>query len=285
MKYGLSFFPTDFTIRFDELARAAEARGFESLLVAEHTHIPASRITVPPSGVRELLPQYSHTLDPFVALTTAAAVTKTLKLGTGVCLVIERDPIITAKEIASLDLLSGGRFIFGVGAGWNVEEMANHGTEFKTRRRLMRERIEAMKAIWTQDDPAYHGTFVNFDPIWCYPKPVQKPYPPIIMGGHAAAAMRAAIAYCDGWMPTARGEAFFAKLGEFRQLLAQSGRDPRTLSIGAYYEPAGNLDQDRRALDRFAEAGVDRVSSWVPPESRDQVLAKVEEWARLLERP
>jgi probable F420-dependent oxidoreductase len=283
MKYGLSFFPADFTVRFDDLARAAEAHGFESLLVAEHTHIPTSRITVPATGMRDLPPQFSHTLDPFVALATAAAVTKTLKLGTGVCLVIERDPIITAKEVASLDLLSNGRFIFGVGAGWNVEEMANHGTEFKSRRRLMRERIEAMKAIWTQDEPSYHGRFVNFDPIWCYPKPVQKPYPPIIMGGHAPAAMRAAIAYCDGWMPTVRGEAFFPKLSEFRELLAQSSRDPKTLSIGAYYDPSGNLDQDRRALARFADASVDRVSSWVPPETRDRVLAKVEEWAKLIE--
>jgi len=284
VKYGLSFFPADFSIRFDELARATEAHGFESLLVAEHTHIPTSRLTVPSSGMRELSPQFSHTLDPFIALTAAAAATKTLKIGTGVCLVIERDPIITAKEIASLDLLSGGRFVFGVGAGWNVEEMANHGTEFKTRRRLMRERIEAMKAIWTQDEPAYHGRFVNFAPIWLYPKPVQKPYPPIIMGGQADSAMRAAIAYCDGWMPTTRGEPFFTKLGEFRQLLAQSGRDPKTLSIGGYYDPTGNLDQDRRAIARFAEAGVDRVSSWVPPESRDKVLANVEAWSRLIER-
>ncbi|MBV8452293.1 MAG: LLM class F420-dependent oxidoreductase, partial [Deltaproteobacteria bacterium] len=234
MKYGLSFFPTDFTIRFDELARAAEGHGFESLLVAEHTHIPASRLSIPSTGIRDLSPQYSHTLDPFVALATAAAVTTTLKLGTGVCLVIERDPIITAKEVASLDWLSNGRFIFGVGAGWNQEEMANHGTEFKSRRRLMRERIEAMKAIWMQDEPSYHGKFVNFDPIWCYPKPVQKPWPPIIMGGQAPAAMRAAIAWCDGWMPTVRGDAFFPKLSEFRELLAQSNRDPKTLSIGAY---------------------------------------------------
>jgi probable F420-dependent oxidoreductase len=284
MKYGLSFFPTDFAIRFDELARAAEAHGFESLLVAEHTHIPTSRLSIPTTGIRELPPQYSHTLDPFVALTAAASVTTTIKLGTGVCLVIERDPIITAKEVASLDLLSNGRFIFGVGAGWNQEEMANHGTEFKTRRRLMRERIEAMKAIWTQDEPEYHGTFVNFEPIWSYPKPVQKPRPPIIMGGQAPAAMRAAIAYCDGWMPTVRGEAFFAKLSEFRRALASSNRDPRTLSIGAYYEPTGNLDQDRRALARFAEAGVDRVSSWVPPESRDKALANVETWSKLIER-
>ena len=282
MKYGLSFFPTDFTIRFDELARAAEAHGFDSLLIAEHTHIPASRLTVPASGMRDLPPQYSHTLDPFVALAAAAAVTKTLKLGTGVCLVIERDPIITAKEVASLDLLSNGRFIFGVGAGWNQEEMENHGTEFKSRRRLMRERIEAMKAIWTQDEPAYHGKFVNFDPIWCYPKPVQKPWPPIIMGGQAPAAMRAAIAYADGWMPTVRGDAFFSKLGEFRELLNQSS-DPKTLSIGAYYEPSGNLDQDRRALAKFADAEIDYVSSWVPPESRDKVLANVEAWSRLIE--
>ena len=284
MKYGLSFFPTDFTIRFDDLARAAEAHGFESLLVAEHTHIPTSRITVPATGMRELPPQYSHTLDPFVALAMAAAVTKTIKLGTGVCLVIERDPIITAKEVASLDLLSDGRFIFGVGAGWNVEEMANHGTEFKSRRRLMRERIEAMKAIWTEDEPSYHSRFVNFDPIWCYPKPVQKPYPPIIMGGQAPAAMRAAIAYSDGWMPTVRGEAFFAKLSEFRELLAQSGRDPKTISISAYYEPSGNLDQDRQALAKFANAGVDRVSSWVPPEKKEIALAKVEQWSKLIER-
>ncbi|MBV8362528.1 MAG: LLM class F420-dependent oxidoreductase [Deltaproteobacteria bacterium] len=284
MKYGLSFFPTDFTIRFDELARAAEGHGFESLLVAEHTHIPTSRLSIPSTGIRELPPQYSHTLDPFVALATAAAVTTTLKLGTGVCLVIERDPIITAKEVASLDWLSNGRFIFGVGAGWNHEEMANHGTEFKSRRRLLRERIEAMKAIWTQDEPSYHSKFVNFDPIWCYPKPVQKPWPPIIIGGQAPVAMRAAIAWCDGWMPTVRGDAFFAKLGEFRELLAQSSRDPKTLSIGAYYEPTGNLDQDRRSLARFAEAGVDRVSSWVPPESRDKALANVELWSKLIDR-
>jgi probable F420-dependent oxidoreductase len=284
MKYGLSFFPTDFTIRLDELARAAEEHGFESLLVAEHTHIPTSRLTIPASGVRDLPPQYSHTLDPFVALTAAATATRTLKIGTGICLVVERDPILNAKEVASLDLLSGGRFIFGVGAGWNVEEMANHGTQFKSRRRLMRERIEAMKAIWMQDEAEYHGAFVNFDKIWCYPKPVQKPYPPIVMGGQSPAAMRAALAYCDGWMPTLRGDAFFAKLAEFRLLLQQSGRNSGSFLIGAYYEPTGDLDQDRRALNRLAEAGVDRVSSWVPPEGRDQVLARVESWARLLER-
>ena len=253
MKYGLPFFPTDFTIRLDELARAAETQGFDSLLVAEHTHIPTSRLTVPATGMRDLPPQYSHTLDPFVALATAAATTKTLKLGTGVCLVIERDPIILAKEVAGLDLLSGGRFVFGVGAGWNVEEMANHGTEFKSRRQLMRERIEAMKTIWTQDEPAYHGRFVNFDSIWCYPKPVQKPFPPIIMGGQAPAAMRAAIAYCNGWMPTVRGEAFFTKLGEFREMLAQSGREPNTLTIGAYYEPSGKLDHDLRRTSYLNE--------------------------------
>jgi alkanesulfonate monooxygenase SsuD/methylene tetrahydromethanopterin reductase-like flavin-dependent oxidoreductase (luciferase family) len=141
-----------------------------------------------------------------------------------------------------------------------------------------------MKAIWTQDESSYHGKFVNFDPIWCYPKPVQKPWPPIIIGGQAPAAKSAAITWCDGWMPTVRGEAFFSKLGEFRELLAQSSRDPKTLSIGAYYEPTGNLDQDRCSLARFAEAGVDRVSSWVPPESRDKALANVELWSKLIDR-
>ena len=200
MKYALSMFPTEYAIRIDDLARAAEERGFESLWVPEHTHIPVSRRTQFPGGT-ELPKEYSHTLDPFVALGAAAAVTTKLKLGTAICLVVERDPIVLAKEVASLDLLSGGRFLFGVGVGWNVEEMENHGTNPKTRRTLMRERIEAMKAIWTQEQAQYHGRFVNFDPIWSYPKPVQKPYPPILMGGQGTKALQGVVDYCDGWMP------------------------------------------------------------------------------------
>jgi probable F420-dependent oxidoreductase len=182
MKFGVMMFATDYAVRADELARAAEERGFESLWLPEHTHIPASRRSPWPGGP-QLPKEYWHTLDPFVALSAAAAVTRTIKLATGICLLIERDTITTAKEVASLDLLSGGRFIFGIGAGWNAEEMENHGTDFKTRWRRMREQIAAMKRIWCDDEAEYHGDFVNFDPIWSWPKPVQKPHPPILLGG------------------------------------------------------------------------------------------------------
>ena len=195
MKFGVAIFPTEDSQPPDELARMAEERGFESLLFPEHTHIPASRETPYPAG-GELPPEYSRTYDPFVALTAAAAATERLKIGTGICLVIERDPIITAKEVASLDRLSDGRFLFGVGAGWNVEEMRNHGTDAGKRFGLMRERIEAMKAIWTQEEASYSGRYVNFERIWSWPKPVQEPHPPILVGGNGPACWIA-------WSPTA----------------------------------------------------------------------------------
>ena len=182
MEFGAYMFCTDYSIRPDELAKLLEDRGFESMWVPEHTHIPASRQTPWPGG-DDLPKMYWHTYDPFVALTAAAAATTTLKLGTGICLVIERDPIILAKEIASLDRLSNGRFLFGIGGGWNAEEMANHGTAYRTRWRRLREQVLAMKEIWTKDEAEFHGEFVNFDKIWSYPKPLQKPHPPIIMGG------------------------------------------------------------------------------------------------------
>src|ERR671936_1276605 len=185
MRFGVAMFPTDYSMEPAELARMAEERGFESLFFPEHTHIPASRRTpYPPGG--ELPDEYSHTLDPFVALTAAAAATERLRIGTGICLVVERDPIVTAKEVASLDRLSGGRFLFGVGAGWNREEMANHGTDPRRRHELMRERVEAMKAIWTEDEASYHGRYVDFDRIWAWPKPLQRPHPPVIVGGNGA---------------------------------------------------------------------------------------------------
>ena len=200
MKIGISMFPTDYSIRPDELAQAAEERGFESLWFPEHTHIPTSRKSPWPGG--PVLPDvYKQSLDPFLALMAAATVTKRIKLATGICLVVERDPIHTAKNVATLDYLSGGRFIFGIGGGWNAEEMANHGTAFKTRFTLMRERIEAMKAIWTNDVAEYHGEHVDFDPLWAWPKPVQKPHPPIIVGGEFPHGAKRAIAYGNGWMP------------------------------------------------------------------------------------
>ena len=202
MKYGCFIFATDYAIRPDELARALEERGFESFWVPEHTHIPASRRSPWPGGT-PLPEEYWHTLDPFVALGAAAAVTSRLRLGTGICLVIERDPITLAKEVASLDWISRGRVLFGVGGGWNPEEMENHGTDFTSRWKVLRERIAAMKEIWTRDEAEFHGKHVNFDKIWSYPKPVQKPYPPILMGGAGPHARQRAAEFDGHWMPIA----------------------------------------------------------------------------------
>jgi probable F420-dependent oxidoreductase len=277
MKYALSMFPTEYAIRIDDLARAAEERGFESLWVPEHTHIPVSRRTPFPGGT-ELPKEYSHTLDPFVALGAAAAVTTKLKLGTAICLVIERDPIVLAKEVASLDLLSGGRFLFGIGVGWNVEEMENHGTNPKTRRTLMRERIEAMKAIWTQDQAQYHGRFVNFDPIWSYPKPVQKPYPPILMGGQGTKALQGVIDYCDGWMPIpARAKDLALRVAELRRQFEQAGRDPKGLSITIFWGRG-----DKESIEQYELAGAERVIFLLPPEPADKVMPKIDEYAKLI---
>src|ERR1041385_5207748 len=189
MKFGIAIFPTDYAIPMTELAPAVEERGFESLWVAEHSHIPAARTTPWPAG-GELPKMYWHTLDPFVALTAAAIATTTLKIATGVCLVIQRDPIHTAKQVASLDHLSGGRFLFGIGGGWNREEMDDHGTRYETRWRLLREQIEAMKAIWTQDEAEYQGELVRFGPMWSWPKPVQKPHPPVLLGGNGTNTLK-----------------------------------------------------------------------------------------------
>jgi probable F420-dependent oxidoreductase len=200
MHYGVLMFPTDYAIAPHELARAAEERGFESVFFPEHTHIPTSRRSPYPAG-GELPKEYSHTHDLFVALGAAAAATTKIKIGAGICLVVERDPITTAKEVATVDQLSNGRFIFGIGGGWNAEEMENHGTVFTTRWKLLRERVLAMKEIWTKDEAEFHGEFVDFDPIWSWPKPVQKPHPPILMGGGTNSARQRVVDFCDGWLP------------------------------------------------------------------------------------
>jgi len=200
MKYGVFQFSTDYAIRIEDLARETEARGFESLFVPEHTHIPANRKSPWPGGA-DLPREYWHTLDPFVSLAAAAAVTTKLKLGTGICLVIERDPITLAKEVASLDHLSRGRVLFGIGGGWNAEEMAHHGTDFASRFNVLRERIAAMQEIWTKDEAEYHGKFVSFDKLWSYPKPVQKPHPPILMGGAGPHARQRAADFGGHWLP------------------------------------------------------------------------------------
>src|ERR1700746_3018859 len=198
--FGAMMFPTDYAIQPVELAKAVEERGLDSLFFPEHTHIPTSRRSPWPGG-GELPMEYSHTHDLFVALTAAAAVTKRIKLGTGICLVIERDPILLAKEVASLDVISNGRVVLGIGGGWNAEEMENHGTDFKRRWRLLRERVLAMKEIWSKDKAEFHGEFVNFDPIWSWPKPVQPSGPPVLLGSASSKSIERVMDFCDGWYP------------------------------------------------------------------------------------
>jgi probable F420-dependent oxidoreductase len=277
MKYGVAIFPTDYAIRPDELARAVENRGFESLFFPEHTHIPGSRRTPFPRG-GELPREYSHTIDPFVAMTIAAAATKKLNLATGICLVIERDPIVLAKEVASVDLASNGRVIFGIGGGWNAEEMENHGTVFKSRWKLLRERTEAMKELWTKDEASYHGEFVNFDRVWCWPKPVQRPHPPILLGSHGPRGLQRVVRYCDGWLPNAgRGSDLVGQIGELRRCSEQAGRDPKTISITAFAAPA-----DRKVVDQYEAAGVERSVFFLPPAGADTVMPLIDQYAKLI---
>ena len=276
MLVGAFHFPTDYGIEISELACALEARGFESLFVCEHTHIPVSRRSPYPGG-GELPKCYSHTHDPFVALSFAAAATRTLKLGTGIALVPQRDPIITAKSVASLDHLSGGRFIFAIGGGWNVEEMENHGAHYETRFKLLRERILAMKALWTQEQAEFHGEFVNFDPVWLYPKRKQKPHPPVWLGGETDYTVRGVVVFCDGWFPRPRpGWEPTSAVARLREAAIEAGRDPATLSITVFNAPA-----DRAALASYRDAGIARVLLEVPDLSRDEVLRVLDKNAPL----
>ena len=273
MKFGVYMFPTDYAIDPVSLGRAAEEHGFESLFVPEHTHIPTSRRSPFPGG-GELPKEYSHTLDPFVALGAVAAATERLMLGTGICLVIERDPITLAKEVASLDFISGGRVLFGIGGGWNREEMENHGTDPSRRWKVLRERIEAMQQIWTEDAAEYHGEFVDFDPIWQWPKPIQKPHPPVIIGGDGANTLQRVVRYGDGWMPIGRRADFKARIDELNRLSAEAGRADIPVTIfGAAPKP--------EVIDAYAEAGVERLLFHLPPAPRDEVLPLLEQRAEL----
>jgi probable F420-dependent oxidoreductase len=277
MQIGVFYFPVDYGIDIVELATALEERGFESLFVPEHTHIPTSRKSPFPSG-GELPKRYSHTHDPFVCLSFAAAATKKLRLGTGICLIPERDPIVTAKAVASLDQLSGGRVEFGIGGGWNVEEMENHGAHYKTRFKLMRERVLAMKALWTEDEAEYHGEMVNFDPVWSYPKPKQKPHPPILLGGETDYTLRRVVEYCDGWFPRpGRGFDVVQQLRRLRNMAESMGRDPKTLSVSVFRAPV-----EKPALDEYRAAAVDRSVLEIPDKSRDEILRVLDGYVPLL---
>ena len=277
MKFGVFYFPTDYGIQVPELAVELENRNIESLFVCEHTHIPTSRKSPFPGG-GELPKKYIHTHDPFIALSFAAALTKKLRLGTGICLVPQHDPIVLAKVIASLDMMSGGRFEFGIGGGWNIDEMNNHGVEYKTRFKQMREHTEAMKAIWTQYEASYHGEFVNFDPIWSYPKPTQKPHPPILLGGETDYTLKRIVEYCDGWIP--RGNMDFdpkVSLKRLHDMADKHGRDPKELSTTLFRGPT-----TKEALDACREAGVDRVLYEVPDGTRDEALKALDDVVALM---
>jgi probable F420-dependent oxidoreductase len=269
MDFGAAIFFTDYSMGPAELGRALEERGFESLWAPEHSHIPLSRQSPFPQG-GELPKKYYDVMDPFVTLSAAAAATTRLKVGTGICLVVQRDPIQTAKSVASLDQISGGRFLFGIGAGWNAEEMADHGTEFKSRFEVMRERVEAMRAIWTKSKPEYHGQHVDVPPMMTWPKPVQKPHPPVIVGGAFPHGARRAIAYGDGWLPHARRPAYgdvLGKLPEFRAMATAAGRDPGTIAVTVY-----GVAEDLELIERYRDAGVARVVFNLPPAKGDEVL-------------
>ena len=275
MKFGIGIFPTDQSISPVELAVVAEEAGFESFWVPEHTHIPLSEFHFPGGGgpVAEM---YKRSLDPFVALGACAAATSTIRLGTGICLIIERDPIVLAKEVASVDLLSGGRFLFGIGAGWNRVEMANHGTDPSTRFALMEERVDVLKTIWREDEPSYSGRFHSFDPIWCWPKPVQSPHPPVLVGGNGARVLERVVAYGDEWMPNATSpDALARRITELQSMASAAGRERIPVSVFG-------SRPDAATVSRFREAGADRVTFWVPSEGRDVVLPLVEQYAALI---
>ena len=275
MELGLAILLTDYSIQPARLGALAEERDFESLFLAEHTHIPASRDTPYPGGA-ELPREYSHTVDPFVGLSAAATATERLRVGTGVCLVTERDPIVTAKEVATLDHVSGGRVLFGVGAGWNKEEMRNHGTDPRRRWAVMRERVEAMKAIWTHEQAEYHGRFVDFDPIWSWPKPAQKPHPPVLVGGGGEKVLDRVVAYGDEWIPNRVKDA-----DELGERIAELQRRAEAAGRGRIPVTVFGAKREQPVLERLQAVGVTRSLFYVRPDEPGEVERQLDELAKV----
>ena len=275
MKFGAMMFPTDYSIGPAELARAAEELGFESLWIPEHTHMPVEHAPWPSGG--ELPRHYSHSLDPFVALAAAAVATQRILLGTGICLVIQHDPITLAKVVATLDQVSNGRVLFGIGAGWNRPEIENHGVPFRLRWRVMRERVLAMKEIWTKDEAEFHGQYVNFDPIWAWPKPAQKPHPPVIMGGDGPKAIEGLLDYCEEWLPRPgrSGEPFAESVAKVQRRAAEAGRGPIPMSV--FGAPA-----DPKAFEEYQQLGAKRCLLRLPSAGSDEVLPMIERYAEVV---
>ena len=270
MDIGLSVRATTQAMPIDQLARAAEERGFESIWIPEHSHIPIE--STYPDGL-PIARDYADTYDSFTALAVAAGVTSTIRLGTGICLVIERDAIHTAKAVSTLDRLSGGRFEFGIGAGWNQKEMENHGTDYTSRFARMREQILAMRVIWTEDEAEYQGEFVNFEAMWAWPKPLQQPYPPILLGGESIHTLRRVVDYCDGWAPRARDpEKILQGMTTLQQLSAAAGRD---ITVSLFTAPG-------KWLSQYADAGAKRCILTVPAEDSNATLKRLDEYAELI---
>jgi probable F420-dependent oxidoreductase len=277
MHIGALIFPTDLSIRPDQLARELEERAYESMWVTEHTHIPTSRRTPWPGGA-ELPEEYRRTLDPYVALTAAASVTERLRLGTGISLVAQHDPIVLAKTIASLDLLSAGRFILGIGVGWNEDEMEHHGVDPKRRRAIGREKVLAMRRLWTEEEASFDGEYVSFSPSWSWPKPVSDPHPPILMGGAGGpVTFRHVVEYCDGWMPIHGRRGIADRLPELRAAADEAGRDIGTIELGVFGCPA-----DRKVIDDYAALGFTRCVLAIPPTGEDDALRMLDRYADIV---
>lgn len=277
MKLGVTMFATDQAMAPVDLARAVEERGFSSLYVPEHTHIPVSRRTPAPTGDAELPEEYRRTLDPFVALAAAAAVTRKIEIGTGICLVAQRDPIVTAKEVATLDLVSGGRFVFGIGFGWNREEMTSHGVDFRRRREIVREKVLAMQRLWTDERASFAGEFVRFEASWAWPKPLRRPRPPILIGGAPGPKLFRHIAeYADGWIPIG-GAGVAAALPDLRRAVDAAGRDPGSMRV----VPFGTIPNAEK-LRYYESLGIDEVVVRIPSAPADVVLPLLDRYAELI---
>ena len=274
---GIFYFATEYGHNVVDVARDAEQRGFESLWLPEHTHIPVSRKT-PYAGGVELPKEYAHTLDPFVALAAVATATKHIRLATGISLLIERDTITMAKTLATLDLLSNGRAILGVGGGWNREEAEHHGVEWSQRFQKLEEQITAIKIIWANDEASFHGEHVRFDPIWSWPKPIQRPRPPILLGGETDHTLRRVIKYCDGWLPRARDPEIIVRgIARLNELAEEAGRDTESISVNVFAPRP-----DAELIDRFKSMGVARIVLWLPPEDSDAVSQRLDGYTRFL---
>jgi probable F420-dependent oxidoreductase len=276
MRHGITIFSTDQTIDVVTLAREVEARGFDSLYLPEHTHIPVSRITPPPTGEPELPEGYKRTLDPLIALAAAAAVTERIRLGTGIALPAQREPIVTAKALATLDLISGGRFVLGVGFGWNEDEMANHGVAMADRRAISREHVLAMQAIWRDEVASFEGEHVTVAPSWSWPKPAGGRIPVLIGGGSGPKLFSHIAEYADGWIPVG-GTGLGTAIPELRRVVEEAGRDPSTLEI----VPFGSLP-DPGKLEHFATIGVTECVFRIPSAGADEVLPILDRWAALI---